>query len=60
MISPGQKVATLSFERMVEPPEQWYGPRVGSSYQQSGRVLSKHFLPEHETRQLKLFGGRAG
>ena len=60
MIAPGQKVATLTFERMVEAPEQWYGPRVGSSYQQSGRVLSKHFLPDHETRQLKLFGGRPG
>ena len=60
MIAPGQKVATLTFERMVEAPEQWYGAKVGSSYQQSGRVLSKHFLPDHETRQLKLFGGRAG
>ena len=60
MIAPGQKVATLTFERMIEPPEQWYGPKVGSSYQQSGRVLSKHFLPNLETRQLKLFEGRVG
>ena len=60
MIAPGQKVATLTFERMVDPPEQWYGPKVGSSYQQSGRVLSKHFQPNLETRQLKLFEGRVG
>lgn len=57
MITPGQKVATLTFERMVEPPDRWYGPKVGSSYQQSGRVLSKHFLPNLETRQLKLLEG---
>ena len=60
MIAPGQKVATLAFERMVEPPEQWYGARVGSSYQQSGRILSKHFLPDPQTRQLKLFEGTVG
>ena len=46
MISPGQKVATLSFERMLEPPEHWYGPKVGSSYQKAGKVLSKHFRDE--------------
>ena len=60
MIAPGQKVATLTFERMVDPPEQWYGPKVGSSYQQSGRVLSKHFQPNLEIRQLKLFEGQVG
>ena len=57
MIAPGQKVATLAFEHMIEPPEHWYGPMVGSSYQQSGRMLSKHFLPNLQTRQLKLFEG---
>ena len=45
MITTGQRVATLSFERMIEPPDRWYGPSAGSSYQQAGRVLSKHFLP---------------
>ena len=57
MIAPGQKIATLTFERMVERPEQWYGPMVGSSYQRSGRILSKYFLPNLQTRQLKLFEG---
>ena len=60
MIAPGQKVATLTFERMVQPPEEWYGPKVGSSYQQTGRVLSKYFLPNLETRQLRLFEGLVG
>ena len=57
MIGPGQKVGTLTFERMLEPPEHWYGPRVGSSYQEPGRVLGKHFYPSMETRQLKMFEG---
>ena len=60
MIGPGQKVCTLAFERMVEPPEEWYGPKVGSSYQEAGRILSKHFSPGVATRQFKLFEGRVG
>ena len=60
MITPGQKVATLAFERMIEPPEQWYGPMVGSSYQQSGSMLSKYFLSDPQTRQLKLSEGPVG
>lgn len=44
MVGPGQTVCTLAFEKMLEPPDRWYGPRVGSSYQESGRILSKHFL----------------
>ena len=43
MVSPGQKVASLSFERMIEEPEFWYGSSFGSSYQEKGRILSKHF-----------------
>ena len=43
MIGPGQRVCTLTFERMLEPPEDWYGTRIGSSYQAAGRMLSKHF-----------------
>ena len=57
MIGPGQKVGTLTFERMLEAPEHWYGPKVGSSYQETGRILSKHFYPNLATRQLKLFEG---
>ena len=43
MIAPGQKVCTLTFEKMLETPERWYGARMGSSYQKAGRTLSKHF-----------------
>ena len=43
MIGPGQRVCTLTFERMLEPPEDWYGTKIGSSYQAAGRMLSKHF-----------------
>ena len=46
MIGPGQKVCTLTFHRMLETPTEWYGPKVGSSYQEAGRVLSKHFSPK--------------
>ena len=60
MIGPGQRVGTLTFERMLEPPEDWYGPKVGSFYQEPGRVLSKHFYPCMETRQLKMFEGNVG
>lgn len=55
MVGPGQKICTLTFERMLETPEQWYGPRVGSSYQEVGRILSKHFSPTVQTRQLPMF-----
>ena len=57
MIGPGQKVCTLTFEHMLEPPQQWYGPKVGSSYQEAGRMLSKHFSPNVQTHQLKMFEG---
>ena len=43
MIAPGQKVCTLTFEKMLETPEHWYGAKMGSSYQKAGRTLSKHF-----------------
>ena len=60
MIGVGQKVCSLTFERMLEAPEQWYGPRVGSSYQEAGRILSKHFSPGIATHQLPRFEGPAG
>ena len=57
MVGPGQKVCTLAFEPMLEPPDRWYGPMVGSSYQEAGRILSKHFRPDIQIRQLPLFEG---
>ena len=60
MIGPGQRVCTLTFERMLEAPEHWYGPKVGSSYQEAGRILSKHFSPNVEKGQLEMFDGPLG
>ena len=60
MVGPGQKICTLTFERMLEAPAQWYGPRVGSSYQEAGRILSKHFSPTVPIRQLPMFEGLTG
>lgn len=60
MVGPGQTVCTLTFERMLEPPDRWYGPRVGSSYQEAGRILSKHFSPDVQIRQLPMFEGYDG
>ncbi len=57
MVGPGQTVCTLAFEQMLEPPDRWYGPRVGSSYQEAGRILSKHFSPDVQIRQLPMFEG---
>ncbi len=45
MIEHGQKICTLTFERMLETPGKAYGAGIGSSYQGKGLVLSKHFLP---------------
>ena len=60
MVGPGQKVCTLAFEHMLESPERWYGPRVGSSYQETGRILSKHFFPRVRTGQLSMLEGSVG
>ena len=46
MIEHGQRVCTLTFERMLQRPEKLYGAEIGSSYQGQGLILSKHFLPE--------------
>jgi dCTP deaminase len=45
MISDGQPVCKLTFERMLEPPTTLYGPAIGSSYQQQVDTLGKHFTP---------------
>ena len=46
MIEHGQRVCTLTFERMLQRPEKLYGAEIGSSYQGQGLILSKHFLLE--------------
>ena len=59
MIEHGQSICSLTFERMLEAPDKWYGAEVGSSYQGKGLILSKHFLPETSHWQLPLFEGDA-
>ena len=38
-----QDVGRLEYERLLEPPEKIYGPKIGSSYQSQGLSLSKQF-----------------
>jgi dCTP deaminase len=59
MIEHGQKVCTLTYEKMLEAPDKLYGPKIGSSYQGEGLVLSGHFKPTSSHQQLDLFGGQA-
>ena len=60
MIEHGQRICTLTFERMLQTPEKLYGAEIGSSYQGQGLILSKHFLPETSHWQLPLFEGPVG
>ncbi|MCI0846574.1 MAG: 2'-deoxycytidine 5'-triphosphate deaminase [Chloroflexi bacterium] len=55
MIEHGQKVCTLTFEKMLETPDRLYGAEIGSSYQGQGLILSKHFLAQTSHWQLPLF-----
>ena len=43
VVSPGQKVATLTYQKLQEPPDRQYGVHTQSSYHADGRLLSKHF-----------------
>jgi dCTP deaminase len=43
ILSHGQIIGRLVFERLTEPPERMYGQGIGSNYQAQGLKLSKHF-----------------
>ncbi|MEK9848765.1 MAG: 2'-deoxycytidine 5'-triphosphate deaminase, partial [Rhodospirillaceae bacterium] len=45
MISHGQLVGRLKYERLSSTPDLLYGAAAGSSYQKQGLKLSKHFKP---------------
>jgi len=45
MIQDRQKVCRLKFEKTIESPDLLYGTDVGSTYQDQGLTLSKHFRP---------------
>ena len=39
-----QTIARLRYERLTHPPDRLYGSTIGSSYQNQGLALSKHFI----------------
>ena len=43
LIEDGQSVGRLVYERLIARPDKLYGAQIGSSYQQQGLALSKHF-----------------
>jgi dCTP deaminase len=43
LLEDGQEVGSLTFERLMMPPDRLYGQRIGSNYQKQGLALSKHF-----------------
>ena len=43
IIEDGQVIGRLSYERLMDVPERLYGGDIGSSYQEQGLKLSKHF-----------------
>jgi dCTP deaminase len=51
ILEDGQLVGRLVYERMTDRPEHLYGEDVGSSYQEQGLNLSKHFKPFDPTRR---------
>ena len=54
MVEHGQGVCKLSFERMIEPPEQLYGKGSTSHYQGQTSTLSKFFVPPDGQSSLVL------
>jgi dCTP deaminase len=65
MIEHGQRVCTLTFERMLAEPDKLYGEDIQSNYQGQLSTLSKHFKREPvaaasvDDDQLDLFGDRS-
>ena len=45
LLEDGQYVGRLLFERLMDVPDKLYGQGIGSSYQEQGLALSKHFRP---------------
>jgi len=43
LIEHGQIVGRLVYERLITRPDKLYGNPIGSSYQNQGLALSKHF-----------------
>ena len=45
MIEHNQRVCKLTFEKMLEEPDELYGRGIGSNYQGQMETLGKHFIP---------------
>ena len=45
ILTDGQIIGKLIYEKLTERPERVYGGEIGSSYQRQGLRLSKHFKP---------------
>lgn len=45
ILTDGQIIGRLIYERLTEIPEKVYGQDIGSNYQRQGLKLSKHFKP---------------
>ena len=43
LLEDGQPVGRLVYEQLMAVPHKIYGPGIGSTYQQQGLSLSKHF-----------------
>ena len=68
----GQRLCKLTFEHMLERPDQLYGSGIGSRYQGQSLTLSRPFVPEQmgrkkprirdrvEQRPLDLVAGESG
>ena len=45
LVEEDQVVGSLIYDKLTDVPDKVYGTRIGSSYQQQGLALSKHFKP---------------
>ncbi len=59
MVEHGQRVCKLTFERMLEVPEQLYGESIGSSYQRQEETLGKYFIRPSPSSEVKPPDGRS-
>jgi dCTP deaminase len=52
LLEDGQQVGRLNYLKMAERPDKVYGQGIGSSYQEQGLALSRHFKTTSRTEVL--------
>jgi len=58
MIEDRQRVCKLTFERMLDAPQQLYGTSIGSNYQRQSTTLGKHFkAPDEQSGRKRTKAG---